>query len=89
MTVLNNFVSESQILTIFNQVDLSWHVVHRHSKKTFPEDVVPIIVSNMDTTGTFKMAKEIAKVIEPTGPASDFIMNFTLCQQYESTVNLK
>ena len=42
-------------------VDLSWHVVHRHSKKTFPEDVIPIIVSNMDTTGTFTMAKEIAK----------------------------
>ena len=42
-------------------VDLSWHVIHRHSKKTFPEDVIPIIVSNMDTTGTFTMAKEIAK----------------------------
>lgn len=49
-------------LNIFNQVDLSWHVAHKYSKKSFPEDVVPIIVSNMDTTGTFTMAKEIGKV---------------------------
>ena len=36
--------------------------MHRHSKKNFPEDVIPIIVSNMDTTGTFNMAKEMSKV---------------------------
>lgn len=42
-------------------VDLSWKVAHRHSKKNFPDDVIPIIVSNMDTTGTFTMAKEIAQ----------------------------
>jgi hypothetical protein len=51
-----------EMFNIFNQVDLSWHVTHRHSKKSFPEDVIPIIVSNMDTTGTFTMAKEIAQV---------------------------
>ncbi len=34
----------------------------RTAKKNFPDDVIPIIAANMDTVGTFEMAKVLGKV---------------------------
>lgn len=42
------------------QVDLRRPFVFRHSKHEY--NGIPIIASNMDTVGTFEMAKAIAKV---------------------------
>ncbi|XP_065666134.1 GMP reductase 1 isoform X1 [Hydra vulgaris] len=42
-------------------VDITRQHVFRYSKKTFPNDVVPIIAANMDTIGTFEMAKVLSK----------------------------
>jgi GMP reductase len=41
-------------------VDLTREIVFRNSKLTFSG--VPVIASNMDTVGTFEMAKALAKV---------------------------
>lgn len=38
-----------------SQVDLTRHIVFRNSKQTY--NGVPVIAANMDTTGTFEMAK--------------------------------
>jgi hypothetical protein len=45
---------------IFLQVDLYREIVFRNSKQTY--NGVPIMASNMDTVGTFEMAKTLAKV---------------------------
>jgi len=37
-------------------VDISREIHFRHSKRTFPDDMVPILAANMDTVGTFEMA---------------------------------
>jgi len=37
-------------------VDISRQYIHRHSKRQFPADSIPIIAANMDTVGTFEMA---------------------------------
>lgn len=37
-------------------VDISKQMTFYHSKKKFPEDVIPILAANMDTVGTFEMA---------------------------------
>lgn len=51
------------------QVELSRKFIFRHAKKSFPEDAIPIIAANMDTVGTFEMAKVLAQVFVPkTGP---------------------
>ena len=42
------------------QVNLHREFVFRHSKQHY--DGIPIIASNMDTVGTFEMAKTLAKV---------------------------
>ncbi|XP_057293950.1 GMP reductase 2-like [Hydractinia symbiolongicarpus] len=42
-------------------VDISRQFVYRHSKRTFPNDMIPIIAANMDTVGTFEMAVVLAK----------------------------
>jgi len=42
-------------------VDLCRKFVFRTAKKHFPDDVIPIIAANMDTVGTFEMAKVLAK----------------------------
>ena len=42
------------------QVDLHRPFLFRHSKHNY--NGIPIIASNMDTVGTFEMAKAIAKV---------------------------
>ena len=43
-----------------DKVDLTREIIFRTSKLTFSG--VPIIASNMDTVGTFQMAKALAKV---------------------------
>ncbi|XP_065666213.1 GMP reductase 2 isoform X1 [Hydra vulgaris] len=42
-------------------VDITRQNVFRHSKRKFPDDVVPIIAANMDTIGTFEMAIVLSK----------------------------
>jgi len=42
------------------QVDLSRSFVFRNSGRTY--DGIPIMASNMDTIGTFQMAKKLSKV---------------------------
>ena len=42
------------------QVDLSRSFVFRNSGRTY--DGIPIMASNMDTIGTFEMAKKFSKV---------------------------
>ena len=44
------------------QVELARKFMFRHAKKSFPEDAIPVIAANMDTVGTFDMAKVLAKV---------------------------
>ena len=44
-------------------VDLYREIVFRNSKQTY--NGIPIMASNMDTVGTFEMAKTLAKVIIP------------------------
>jgi len=42
------------------QVDLSRSFIFRNSGQTY--DGIPIMASNMDTIGTFEMAKKMSKV---------------------------
>lgn len=42
------------------QVDLVRSITFRNSKQTW--NGIPIIAANMDTVGTFEMAKDLAKV---------------------------
>ncbi len=42
------------------EVDLNREFVFRNSKQTFR--AIPVMASNMDTTGTFEMAKALAKM---------------------------
>ena len=42
------------------QVDLYREIVFRNSKQIY--NGIPIMASNMDTVGTFEMAKTLAKV---------------------------
>ena len=42
-------------------VDITRQHIFRHSKRKFPENVVPIIAANMDTIGTFEMALVLSK----------------------------
>jgi GMP reductase len=42
------------------QVDLYREITFRNSKQTYKG--IPVIASNMDTVGTFEMAKALAKV---------------------------
>lgn len=42
------------------QVDLYREITFRNSKRTYKG--IPVIASNMDTVGTFEMAKALAKV---------------------------
>ena len=44
-------------------VDISRHVTFRHSKKHFPDDMVPVLAANMDTVGTFEMALVLSSYI--------------------------
>lgn len=41
-------------------VDLTREFIFRNSKKTYAG--IPIMASNMDTVGTFEMAKQLSKV---------------------------
>jgi len=43
-----------------SEVNLHRDFIFRHSKHTY--NGIPIIASNMDTVGTFEMAKSLAKV---------------------------
>lgn len=42
------------------QVDLLRSFIFRNSQKTYTG--IPVIAANMDTVGTFEMAKQLAKV---------------------------
>lgn len=42
-------------------VDLSRHFHFKYAKRNFPEDTIPIIAANMDTIGTFEMAKALSQ----------------------------
>jgi len=42
------------------QVDLSRSFIFRNSGRTY--DGIPVMASNMDTIGTFEMAKKLSKV---------------------------
>ena len=44
------------------QVDLIREIVFRNSKKTYKG--IPIIAANMDSTGTFEMAKSLSEVCQ-------------------------
>lgn len=69
---MNKFISEMQLdfkdvliqprkshLSSRSEVNLVQHYKFKHSKQTYTG--VPVIVANMDTTGTMNMAKEMAK----------------------------
>ena len=45
---------------LYFQVDLTREYTFRNSKRTY--NGIPVVASNMDTVGTFDMAKELAKV---------------------------
>lgn len=42
------------------QVELNREIIFRNSKKTYSG--IPIIAANMDSTGTFEMAKTLSEV---------------------------
>lgn len=42
-------------------VDLSRHFHFKYAKRHFPDDTIPIIAANMDTIGTFEMAKALSQ----------------------------
>jgi hypothetical protein len=60
ITKLALYTAAFVVITINIQVDLTREIVFRNSKLTFSG--VPVIASNMDTVGTFEMAKALAKV---------------------------
>ena len=55
---------------ILFQVDLKREYVFRNSKASY--EGVPVMASNMDTVGTFEMAKQLAKVIDDYLPFTSF-----------------
>ena len=55
---INNPYSTHYVLSL--QVDLYREITFRNSKRTYKG--IPVIASNMDTVGTFEMAKALAKV---------------------------
>lgn len=42
-------------------VDISRQLTYYHSKRQFPDDMVPILAANMDTVGTFEMAVALSQ----------------------------
>ena len=59
-----------------NQVDLEKTVTFLHSKREWTG--VPILASNMDTTGTFEMYRELSKLkiitVFHNGPSYQFLI---------------
>jgi GMP reductase len=58
-------LNETRSLDLINydvslQVELCREITFRNSKQTYKG--IPVIASNMDTVGTFEMAKALAKV---------------------------
>jgi len=41
-------------------VEINRQYTYRHTSRTFPDDMIPVIAANMDTVGTFEMAVELA-----------------------------
>ena len=58
---------------LYIQVDLNREYTFRNSKRTY--NGIPVVASNMDTVGTFEMAKELAKVTISAGKISCFLHN--------------
>ena len=60
LDLAGSYAGENQFGASLN---LAFKITFRNSKQTY--NGIPIMASNMDTVGTFEMAKTLAKVIIP------------------------